>query len=92
MSEFVDREKGGESPFSLNNAQTDKYWNRHRKKFVTGDQQVSPPGKPVVEMLSVFDELAGLAVVAFDVDAWCEPIGIAACRKTVDGEEAVVGS
>ena len=43
-------------------------------------------------VLSVFDELAGLAVVAFDVDAWREPVGIAASRHSVDGEEAVVGS
>ena len=43
-------------------------------------------------VLSVFDELAGLAVVALDVDAGREPVGIAACRHSVDGEEAVVGS
>ena len=42
-------------------------------------------------VLSVFDELAGLAVVALDVDAGREPVGIAACRHSVDGEEGVVG-
>ena len=40
----------------------------------------------------MFDKLAGFAVVAFDVDAGREPVGIAACRHSVDGEEAVVGS
>ena len=36
--------------------------------------------------ISTFDELAGFAVVALDVDAGRKPVGIAACRKAVDGE------
>ena len=89
VSQFIGCCKGVR--FLFNNAQTDKYWSNRGKKFVSADPEDSLACSAAVMMLSTFDELAGFAVVALDVDAWREPVGIAACRHSVDGEEAVVG-
>ena len=52
------------------------------------DPSGSDRGHEVSELLSVFDELAGFAVVAFDVDARLEAVGVAAVQHRERRPEA----